>query len=88
MNSTSAVTPNILDFIDYTKPSFLHALVCIVIAPIIWNTIARLEYYTHFLTKIARSPYTGCYILALWIFSFSLYRDYVCVLLHKITVID
>jgi phosphatidylethanolamine N-methyltransferase len=68
---------NFLDYVDYTKPSFLHALVCIVIAPIIWNTIARFEYYTRFLTKITTSPYIGCYLLALWIFSFSLYRDFI-----------
>jgi len=76
--SMSGTTPNgtnFFDYIDYTKPSFLHALVCILIAPIIWNIIARLEFYTHFLTKITRSPYYGCYLLALWIFCFSLYRD-------------
>jgi methylene-fatty-acyl-phospholipid synthase len=72
----SEVSTNFLDYVDYTKPSFLHALVCIVIAPIIWNTIARLEFYTRFLTKITTSPYVGCYLLALWIFSFSLYRDF------------
>jgi hypothetical protein len=71
------MSTNFLDYVDYTKPSFLHALFCIVIAPIIWNTIARLEFYTHFLTKITRSPYIGCYVLALWIFCFSLYRDFV-----------
>jgi methylene-fatty-acyl-phospholipid synthase len=70
---------NFLDYVDYTKPSFLHALGCIVIAPIIWNIIARLEFYTRFLTKITTSPYVGCYLLALWIFSFSLYRDFMYV---------
>jgi phosphatidylethanolamine N-methyltransferase len=75
MSGTTPNGTNFFDYIDYTKPSFLHALVCILIAPIIWNIIARLEFYTHFLTKITRSPYYGCYLLALWIFCFSLYRD-------------
>lgn len=34
------------------------------------------EYRTHFLTKIFRSPYYGCYALAVTIFGIGIFRDY------------
>jgi phosphatidylethanolamine N-methyltransferase len=34
------------------------------------------EYKTHFLTKIFRSPYYGCYALAVTIFGLGIFRDY------------
>lgn len=34
------------------------------------------EYHTHFLTKIFRSPYYGCYALALTIFGIGVFRDH------------
>jgi len=34
------------------------------------------EYHTHFLTRIFRSPYYGCYALALTIFSLGIVRDH------------
>ena len=63
--------------IDIDSPVLLITLSLIVLAPLIWNTLARLEYYTHILTKIFfGNKYWGCYALALWIFFFSLYRDF------------
>lgn len=53
------------------------AILSIIAAPLIWNLLARLEYYTHILTKLAcGNKYLGCYALAIYIFSFSAYRDY------------
>ncbi len=34
------------------------------------------EYHTHFLTKIFRSPYYGCYALAVVIFGIGVFRDH------------
>ena len=34
------------------------------------------EYKTHFLTKTFRSPYYGCYALAVTIFGLGIFRDY------------
>lgn len=34
------------------------------------------EYNTHFLTRIFRSPYYGCYALAITIFGLGIFRDY------------
>ncbi|KAL6077096.1 Phosphatidyl-N-methylethanolamine N-methyltransferase [Balamuthia mandrillaris] len=62
--------------VDYTKESFQYAALLIVLAPTIWNLLARLEYHTRFITQLAGGyPTIGCYLLALWIFSFSGYRD-------------
>eukprot|EP00762_Andalucia_godoyi_P001677 ANDGO_07089.mRNA.1 Phosphatidyl-N-methylethanolamine N-methyltransferase len=64
--------------VKFNEPTFVWALIVTVLAPTIWNILARIEYYTHLLTKIAfGSRYLGCYLLAAWIFSFSIYRDYV-----------
>ncbi|CUS24566.1 LAQU0S17e01838g1_1 [Lachancea quebecensis] len=52
------------------------ALFFIVFNPLFWNSAARLEYKTHFLTKIAGSAKRGCYVLAVTIFSLGILRDY------------
>ncbi len=57
--------------------SYLHYTCCIIIAcPFIWNILARLCHI--FLSK--NTPkyqrYIACYLLMIWIFSFSSYRDY------------
>lgn len=56
---------------------FKYALGAVAFNPIFWNIAARLEYKTHLLTKIAGSPYRGCYALAATIFSLGIYRDHV-----------
>lgn len=43
--------------------------------PIFWNIVARLEYRTHFLTKLAGGAKRGCYLLAVMIFSLGIARD-------------
>jgi hypothetical protein len=59
----------------WTEYHFLLALASICFNPIFWNVVARLEYKTHFLTKLWGSPYRGCYFLAVVIFSLGLIRD-------------
>eukprot|EP01102_Stenamoeba_stenopodia_P021444 TRINITY_DN8642_c0_g1_i1.p1 TRINITY_DN8642_c0_g1~~TRINITY_DN8642_c0_g1_i1.p1 ORF type:complete len:203 (+),score=42.69 TRINITY_DN8642_c0_g1_i1:176-784(+) len=67
-----------IDAINFSEPTFLKACFLIAFQPIWWNTVARLEYKTHFLTKIfCNNKYWGCYFLAFLIFTTSLYRDYV-----------
>ncbi|KAL2414266.1 Phosphatidyl-N-methylethanolamine N-methyltransferase [Exophiala dermatitidis] len=62
-------------FIDTSAQSLYVAAAAIAFNPIFWNIVARLEYNTHFLTKIFRSPYYGCYALAVTIFSLGILRD-------------
>lgn len=64
-------------FADFTDPLFIKTAVVIALTPIIWNILARAEYYTHFLTKLAGgNKYYGCYALATYIFCFSAFRDH------------
>ncbi|RCK64735.1 Phosphatidyl-N-methylethanolamine N-methyltransferase [Candida viswanathii] len=67
------------NFTHYIKldNQLYYAIACISFNPIFWNIVARLEYNTHFLTKLAGSAKTGCYILAATIFSLGIYRDHV-----------
>jgi len=57
--------------IDYL---LLRCYLFIILEPTIWNIIARLEYNTHFLTKIFRNKYIACYFLAICIFIASQFR--------------
>ncbi|ORX40271.1 phospholipid methyltransferase-domain-containing protein [Kockovaella imperatae] len=43
--------------------------------PIFWNIVARNEYENKTITRIVKSPYVGCYILAGTIFTLSATRD-------------
>lgn len=61
--------------IDYDGPYFTTALLFIMFNPVFWNIVARLEYYTHFLTKLAGSAKRGCYLLAATIFCLGIARD-------------
>ncbi|ODQ62893.1 hypothetical protein WICANDRAFT_103610 [Wickerhamomyces anomalus NRRL Y-366-8] len=62
--------------VDLTKKSYQVALISICFNPIFWNIVARTEYTTHFLTKLAGGPKKGCYLLAATIFSLGIFRDY------------
>lgn len=55
---------------------FKLAFFFIAFNPIFWNIVARLEYNTHILTKLAGSAKRGCYLLAFTIFSLGIARDY------------
>lgn len=67
------------NFGDYVKidDQLKFALATITFNPVFWNIVARLEYRSHFLTKIAGGAYRGCYLLAFTIFSLGLFRDHV-----------
>ncbi|SCU92958.1 LADA_0G00562g1_1 [Lachancea dasiensis] len=67
---------SLLSDIDATDKNFQIALFCIVFNPTFWNIVARLEYNTHFITKLTGSAKRGCYLLAFTIFSLGIVRDY------------
>ena len=64
-------------YLDFSDKNLFIAIGVIIITPVVWNILARIEYYTHLLTKLAcGNRYLGCYILAVYVFGFSLFRDY------------
>lgn len=67
---------NYQKYIDFND-ELLFAICSIAFNPIFWNIVARLEFNTHFLTKITGGAYRGCYLLAFTIFSLGIYRDHV-----------
>lgn len=67
---------NYQKYIDFND-ELLFAICSIAFNPIFWNIVARLEFNTHFLTKITGNAYRGCYLLAFTIFSLGIYRDHV-----------
>ncbi|KAK9234079.1 phospholipid methyltransferase-domain-containing protein [Lipomyces kononenkoae] len=63
-------------YIDLSQDSLKYSALSIAFNPIFWNIVARLEYTTHFLTKLALGkPRCGCYTLAVIIFSLGIVRD-------------
>jgi hypothetical protein len=74
----SKLSPALL--IDFNDQLFQLSAAWFVFNPLFWNIVARLEYRTHFLTKLfCGSAYAGCYFLAIVIFTLGLARDYVYV---------
>jgi phosphatidylethanolamine/phosphatidyl-N-methylethanolamine N-methyltransferase len=65
-----------IGFIDTSDTNLYIAAAAIAFNPIYWNTMAQQEYHRHFLTRIFRSPYYGCYFLAVTIFGLGVVRDY------------
>lgn len=63
-------------YVDWT-PQLGFAVASIAFNPIFWNIVARAEYNTHFLTKVAGGAYRGCYLLAFTIFLLGIFRDHV-----------
>ncbi|GJQ08502.1 hypothetical protein GpartN1_g293.t1 [Galdieria partita] len=61
--------------INFYDPKLARALIYTTLAPIIWNILARLEYFFHIISFLFFGKRMGCYVLALWILLFSLYRD-------------
>lgn len=66
----------LVESIDFGDASFKIALFLIAFNPIFWNAVSRLEYYTHFLTKLTKSAKRGCYTFAITIFSLGIIRNY------------
>lgn len=78
----------IQDMVDFQRSTFWVALFSFAFAPTFWNTVARLEYKTHILTKIFfGSKYIGCYVLAATIFMLQLQRDFALVIKNQIIFI-
>ncbi|ORX58948.1 phospholipid methyltransferase [Hesseltinella vesiculosa] len=68
---------NLTDYIDFSQPTFYYALANILFNPIYWNILARAEYRSHILTRLAGgSAFFGCAVLAVSIFSLGIFRDY------------
>ncbi|CAG9785387.1 unnamed protein product [Diatraea saccharalis] len=67
---------DLLSSIDFCDTTFKVSLFFVIFNPIFWNIVSRLEYYTHFLTKLTNNPKTGCYILAVTIFTLGIVRNY------------
>ncbi|KAG0167004.1 Phosphatidyl-N-methylethanolamine N-methyltransferase [Apophysomyces sp. BC1034] len=66
------------EYIDFSQPTLYFSVAAIFFNPIFWNIVARAEYRSHVLTKLAGgNPYRGCYALAVTIFSLGIFRDYV-----------
>lgn len=67
--------PLLIPHVDLSDVALSRALLAVLLAPLIWNFIARFEYYTRILSKLFFRPIIATYALAAWIFFFSLYRD-------------
>jgi len=68
---------NISALIDFHDSHLRNSVILIILCPLIWNLLARTEYKTRFLTKLCGgNKYLACYVLTVWIFSFSCFRDY------------
>lgn len=65
------------EYFDLHSRDLLFFFCVTLLCPIVWNSLARLEYhYKAIRTLFCGNRYLGCYALALWIFGFSAYRDY------------
>ncbi len=62
--------------IDWTSPTFHHTLLLVLLAPLIWNTLARTIRATLPASTARSLRYIVCYALTIWVFSFSTYRDF------------
>lgn len=57
-------------------PHLYYTCSIIVLCPLIWNILARLCYKFVAKNTSMNTRYAACYLLTIWIFSFSSYRDY------------
>ncbi|KAK5959628.1 bifunctional phosphatidyl-N-methylethanolamine N-methyltransferase/phosphatidyl-N-dimethylethanolamine N-methyltransferase PWA37_002985 [Arxiozyma heterogenica] len=62
--------------VNFEDKYFQYCTFFVVFNPVFWNIVARTEYNYRLLTRLTKSPKTGCYLLALIIFSLGLLRDY------------
>lgn len=75
-DTLTALLKDFVAHIDFTHPDFLISLASISFNPIFWNIVARREYHSKILTKLAGgNAYYGCYGLAVTIFSLGIFRD-------------
>ncbi|CAK1546594.1 unnamed protein product [Leptosia nina] len=67
---------DMISTIDFCEATYKVSLFFVLLNPVFWNIVSRLEYYTHLLTKITNNPKVGCYVLAVTIFSLCLIRSH------------
>ncbi|KAK4453922.1 phospholipid methyltransferase-domain-containing protein [Podospora aff. communis PSN243] len=76
MSSPLEILADMAKYVDSSKRSFLISAFAIAFNPTFWNIVARREHRTRFLTRFFGSAQTGCYALAITIFSLGLIRDF------------
>ncbi|KAI5984303.1 phospholipid methyltransferase-domain-containing protein [Pisolithus albus] len=69
--------------VNASAPSLYISLFSITFNPTAWNIIARNEYRKRTITRALGSPYHGCYLLAILIFTFGLSSGSLCALLDQ-----
>jgi len=62
-------------WIDFQQISFFVSVFTILFAVVVWNILGRLEYHFRIFTRLFGSKFRGCYVIALYIFCFSFYRN-------------
>jgi len=62
--------------IDWSKRSLVVALMWIILCPLLWNLVARLELYFRLLTRCFGSKSDACCSFAIVVFILGLIRDY------------
>jgi len=68
--------PPLSSLVDFSKQSFWVSVAAICFNPLFWNIVAQNEYRHKSITKIVGgNVYTGCYVLAVTIFSLGMVRD-------------
>lgn len=72
---TSSTFPYTIRDVNMGNVVFWQAAIVILLQPVIWNVLARLEHHTQILSKMFGSAVRGTYALALWIFAAGIYRD-------------
>jgi phosphatidylethanolamine N-methyltransferase len=70
----SIFNTNLFDLSD--SNFFPWGFVFIALGPFTWNIIARVEFRTHFLSRLCGSRLTANYVLAFYILAVGFYRDY------------
>jgi len=66
-----------MDLVRINDPNLFRCLACVLLCPLIWNALARCEYYYRPLRKLTGSKKLTVVVIFLWVFSFSAYRDLV-----------
>lgn len=62
--------------INFNDPHLHYSCIIIILCPLIWNIVARLCHIFIPKNTSKSKRYIICYLLMIWIFSFSSYRDY------------
>lgn len=64
-------------YVHIEEPTFQFTILVTILCPLIWNVVARNEYrHSTIQSILCQSKYAACYLLTVWIFCFSGFRDY------------